>query len=641
MRTDRHHLINLSLPGKLVLVTMAVAAFAIIVASSAFIVFQWYSFRDVTIERQSDHLGLVAKNLTASLTFNDQVDAGEVLESFSAISSTTYAWLYDGMGNIFASWQRHASTDLPVPACPDYNGYRFLQGELQSVKSIYFKSGLRKGLLGTLVVRSNMNELRIYLKQNIMAVLAMMIITLILTWLLSKWLRGVILDPIENLSNTMRIITGDRDYSQRAQVYSDDELGSMSKYFNEMLSEVENRDRLLNENVSTLKKSQTELSRLRNYLENVVNSMPSVLIGIDTKGEVTQWNSEAEKVCGISRKSAVGRTLDELLPEFHAEMVDIRETIARRQVKSNSKMIKGLDGEVRYNDITIYPLIANGISGAVVRVDDVTERVRLENMMIQTEKMMSVGGLAAGMAHEINNPLGIMMQACQNIIRRLSPDLPANKRVADDIDTSLGKVLEYCEKRNILTMVGDIGEAGERAARIVANMLQFSRGGEAHFESAYLSELLDKSVELAANDYDLKKKYDFRHIEIIREYEADLPQIPVVVTEVEQVFLNLLKNAAQAISLVVDGGNPRIELHLLKETGFLRVEVQDNGPGMPEEVRKRVFEPFFTTKPPGMGTGLGLSVSYMIITSNHKGTIEVEAPTGGGTKFILRLPISS
>jgi len=630
---------HLSLRGKLLLVTMAVAGFAILVASSAFVAFQWYSFREVTVARQADQLSLVAKNVTASITFDDALDAREVLSSFAVIKSITNVWLYDKNNRLFAEWRRDPKKNEPVPDCPDYTGHRFLQGALLSVKPIVLESGIHKSYLGTLVVRSNMDELRRYLSQNILAVVAMMVITFLLTWFLSNRLRGIILKSIENLSTTMRQITEKRDYSQRARVWGDDELGLMTGYFNDMLAEIESRDQLLHKNVASLEAREQELNELRNYLENVINSMPSILIGIDPDGEVTQWNFEAERVSGIKKDEAVGRTLDDLLPEFQAEMADIRETISRRKVKISSKAVQGRDGEVKYNDITIYPLVANGISGAVVRVDDVTEKVRLENMMVQTEKMMSVGGLAAGMAHEINNPLGIMMQACQNIVRRLSPDLEANQRVADGLDVSIEKILKYCEKRNILLMVNDIGEAGERAARIVANMLQFSRGGEACFEVADLTELLDRSVELAANDYDLKKKYDFRHIEITREYDVNLPQVSVVKTEIEQVFLNLLKNAAQALASVNGDGDPQIYLRIVHEGGFLRVEVQDNGPGIPDAVRKRVFEPFFTTKPPGLGTGLGLSVSYMIVTNNHKGTIEVDTPLSGGARFILHLPI--
>ena len=137
-----------------------------------------------------------------------------------------------------------------------------------------------------------------------------------------------------------------------------------------------------------------------------------------------------------------------------------------------------VDGEMRYEDVTVYPLMSNGVEGAVIRVDDVTERVRIEEMMVQSEKMLSVGGLAAGMAHEINNPLGVILQASQNVLRRVSPDLPVNARVAGECGITLSSVQQYLERREILTFLEDIRQSGQRAAEIVANMLSFSRKAE-------------------------------------------------------------------------------------------------------------------------------------------------------------------
>jgi signal transduction histidine kinase len=150
--------------------------------------------------------------------------------------------------------------------------------------------------------------------------------------------------------------------------------------------------------------------------------------------------------------------------------------------------------------------------------------------------------------------------------------------------------------------------------------------------------VIERTVELASNDYDLKKQYDFRHIKIIRDFDPDLPRVPCVISEIEQVLLNLLRNAGQAIYSQRDRTEvPRIILRTRQDEGSARIEVEDNGPGMDETVRKRIFEPFFTTK--GMGTGLGLSVSYFIITNNHFGSIRAESSPGKGTRFIIQLPL--
>jgi signal transduction histidine kinase len=169
-------------------------------------------------------------------------------------------------------------------------------------------------------------------------------------------------------------------------------------------------------------------------------------------------------------------------------------------------------------------------------------------------------------------------------------------------------------------------------------MLQFSRRADTTMEFSSLAQIVDEALELAASDYDLKKNYDFRSIEIIKDYE-DTPQVPIVSVEIEQVILNLLKNAAQAMTANPPDRKPRITLRLHRMDRYAVLEVVDNGPGMAEDVCRRVFEPFFTTKDPGVGTGLGLSVSYMIVTQNHKGLMEVQSTPGRGAVFRVSLPI--
>ncbi len=143
---------------------------------------------------------------------------------------------------------------------------------------------------------------------------------------------------------------------------------------------------------------------------------------------------------------------------------------------------------------------------------------------------------------------------------------------------------------------------------------------------------------LAATDYDMKKKYAFRSIEIIREYAAEPLYAAIALQEMEQVLLNILKNAAQAIVGAATGGEPRITLRTGLAEGMAVIEIEDNGPGMDEATRLRIFEPFFTTKEVGVGTGLGLSVSYAIVTKGHHGTIEVRSQPGEGSCFIIKLP---
>ncbi len=388
------------------------------------------------------------------------------------------------------------------------------------------------------------------------------------------------------------------------------------------------------------KEAERELWETKNTLDNILNSMPSIIVSVDRDAHITQWNKTAEEATGIIASNAHSRPFAEVLPSYGFLLRHITESIATGTSFSLEKEPIVEDDRTRYFDIIIYPVVTRGEFSAVIRLDDVTDRFRIEEMMVQTEKMLSVGGLAAGMAHEINNPLGGILQGTQNIKRRISLDFPANRVAAEEAGCSLESIHTYLDTRGILRFLDGIAESGKRAANIVSNMLEFSRRSEARRSSVNLGELIDKTIELAANDYDLKKKYDFRHIEVVRDYEPTLPQVFCSPQEIEQVLLNLFKNAAHAMAERGERDDaPRISVTTSYDRGRARIDIADNGPGMDEETRKRVFEPFFTTKAVGEGTGLGLSVSYFIITSNHDGQFTVDSEPGRGTVFTILLPL--
>ncbi len=393
--------------------------------------------------------------------------------------------------------------------------------------------------------------------------------------------------------------------------------------------------------ITERKQAEEQVRHLKNYLSNIIDSMPSLLVGFDHQECVTQWNKQAEALTHIPAAEAMGKKVKELLPDFAPWFESMRGAITQRHPVSMEKLPLLKNGERHFYDVISYPLVADGVEGAVVRIEDVTERNRIQELIIQTEKMVSLGGLAAGMAHEINNPLGIITLSAQNIERRIQPDLPPNQETAKDLGLNLDDVRAYLVKREIPQFIQTIKTAASRAAKIVSNMLQFSRKSESTMQPINLPELLDRTVELAANDYDLKKRFDFRSIVIVRDYSPGIPAVSAVAVELEQVFLNLIKNAAQALDANPPERAPRITLGLRREGDYAVVMVKDNGPGMDESVRSRVFEPFFTTKPPGLGTGLGLSVSYMIITRNHKGLISVNSSLGEGAQFVVQLPLAA
>ncbi len=394
--------------------------------------------------------------------------------------------------------------------------------------------------------------------------------------------------------------------------------------------------------ITERKRAEEELKRLRNYLSNIIDSMPSMLVGVDSLCRVTLWNNRAVLTTRIPAKEARGRILIDVLPWMEQEMESIGESIRTMEIKYDPKRRCRVDDQIRFEDVTIYPLMDGNVQGAVIRIDDVTEKVRMEEMMVQSEKMLSVGGLAAGMAHEINNPLAGMMQTANVLANRLDKeaDIPANIETARELGTTMETIQEFMETRGIKRMIKTINDSGQRVADIVNNMLSFARKGEAKPAFHRLDLLMDKALELAATDYDLKTHYDFKMVKIKKEYQQGLSPILCEGAQIQQVLLNVLRNGAQAMQ---DAGTEEpmfiLRTRFDEKSRMLCMEIEDNGPGMTEEIRKRVFEPFFTSKPVGLGTGLGLSVSYFIITENHGGQMSVESQPGAGARFIIRLPM--
>ena len=391
-----------------------------------------------------------------------------------------------------------------------------------------------------------------------------------------------------------------------------------------------------------LEQKTEEVQSLRNYLSNIIDSMPSILIGVDKKTRVTHWNLRAVEITGISEEVAKGKLLEKIFPQLINGTEYVDKAIESRHVYHHPRSTRQDNGRLVYEDITIYPLVTRGMQGAVIRIDDATERVQMEEMMTEAEKMLSLGGLAAGIAHEINNPLAGMMQSAIVMKSRLeSTNMPANLQVAEELSINMADVKAFMDKREIFRMIDTIHNSGSRAAEIVNSMLIFARKTDADDMSFhYVNTLMDEILELASTDYDLKQKYDFKSIEIVKQYDEILPMLPCEPARIQQVLLNVLRNGAQAMHSA-QTQCPRfiIKIYNDKESDMVCIEIEDNGPGIDEEIRSKVFDPFFTTKPVGIGTGLGLSVSYFIITKNHKGKMDVISTPGSGARFIIKLPI--
>ncbi|MGI1678157.1 MAG: PAS domain S-box protein [Cellvibrionaceae bacterium] len=383
------------------------------------------------------------------------------------------------------------------------------------------------------------------------------------------------------------------------------------------------------------------LQETQDYLQSMINSMPSILIGVTREGTITQWNVAAEQITHVDSADALGKSINNLETGFNIDMKMIRDAIDQGTSQINESILQESDGEQSYIDLIIYPLLSGEISGAVIRIDDVTMRVRFENMMIQNEKMVSLGELAAGMAHEINNPLSAILNGVQNIYRRTTENLPANLSTAKELDITIEQIREYLTRRGIYKFIDGIKDAGERSAHIVTNMLEFSRASSQKHKPVNLVDLVNHSIELSDNHLNLRiDDGAIKRINIIKNYESDILEAPCSAAEIQQVILNIIGNAAQSFpnSSINYELTPTITVTLKSIDCDAKIIIEDNGQGMTESTKRHLFEPFFTTKDVGKGTGLGLSVSYFIITEHHDGKIEVDSTLEKGSTFTITLP---
>lgn len=379
-----------------------------------------------------------------------------------------------------------------------------------------------------------------------------------------------------------------------------------------------------------------EVQYLRNYLSDIIDSMPSVIIGITPDARITQWNKQASEFTGLQKKGALDQNLFDIIQWLNSKKHLIEKSIHTNSVQIEQKFELDIDDDLRFIDIVVYPLHQLDSKGVVIRLDDVTEATRIEELLIQNEKMLSVGNLAAGLAHEINNPLSGILQNAKVISNRLGlgKKLEANLNEAESIGAELDIIRQYIENREIPSMIESMINAGHRIAELVEDMLSFSRKENSHQSRIAVCDLFDKTLRLAATDFNMKQ------IEIIKKYQNNIPLINGEPGKLQQVFLNILNNGVQAM---IEASTPSpcftAQISYLNTEKQIQIKISDNGPGMKPSIQKRIFEPFFTTKLPGKGTGLGLSLSYFIITETYRGELAVNSTLDKGTCFTIRIPV--
>jgi PAS domain S-box-containing protein len=661
----RQRLENLPVGQKLLAALLVLLTTVLLVANLTFISAAYWISQESMAPQALQTIGrLVANPSIAAQALNSPEEAQRLLIELNSYSPLRAAALYDGKGLRLAQVQHGEKLMLP-------EHYRNIEAwQASEFRSNQLITLLRPGETpGHLLLVASSELPMAFYTGTLTASLGILIFSVLLWLVIARQIKRLITRPIHELEELSRQVTREENYALRASRGNHDEIGSLAEAFNTMLSRIEAREqqlkrarddsqaaydqaqglaeetrhtnRKLELEVQVRSKIEKKLTGFQNYLNSIIDSMPSALIALDEQLYVTQWNQEASALSGTRLDEALNQPIFLAFEPLKPFLPQLKETVEQHSVVKIERVTWVKDDEPKHYALTFYPLMGGAGRGVVIRIDDITQRLSLEEMMVQSEKMLSVGGLAAGMAHEINNPLGAILHNVQNIRRRLSADLPKNIETAEQIGIELDSVNRYLQSREVPQLLDGIQQAGARAAKIVTHMLSFSRRSNRQMAPCDLPALIDQAVEIASNDFDLAIGFDFKGQAIIRQFDPQLGPVPGTANELEQVLLNLLKNAAQAIHQRENATEPgRIILRTRLNPPWAEIQVEDNGVGMSENVRKRTFEPFFTTKEIGQGTGLGLSVSYFIITNNHKGQMEVQSTLGQGTCFTLRLPLA-
>ena len=373
----------------------------------------------------------------------------------------------------------------------------------------------------------------------------------------------------------------------------------------ELLLTLANYVGIATENASlyrSLRQKVDEYERLKEFSENIVESINVGILAAGLDDRVESWNTQMERLSGIGRTDAVGRTLGELFPASLVEQFDR----VRGEMRIHHLDKFGVDmarGEATMN-IAIAPLVSreNERIGRLVIFDDITERAELERRLVQADKLSSIGLLAAGVAHEVNTPLTVISTYAQMLARQVSDDEQKSR------------------------MLEKIARQTFRASEIVNSLLKFSRTPTAEMSGVQLNRVIEETLSLL--EHEMRKA----GIEVQMRLDASIEPVKGNPGKLQQIFLNLFMNARDAMK---PGGILEVTTYAT-ETG-VAVDVSDTGTGIAPEHLSRIYDPFFTTKSEKKGTGLGLSVTYGII-QEHGGAIEALSRPGEGTRFHLEFP---
>jgi two-component system NtrC family sensor kinase len=355
---------------------------------------------------------------------------------------------------------------------------------------------------------------------------------------------------------------------------------------------------------------EKQLERDKLFIDQLIENASVLIAAANEKGNIVIFNRRFEEVSGYTKEEAIGKNPLELLvpPENRARIGKLMGTIQTNKPPLEVESpIRAKDGRlltVTWNAAAMH--LPSGHDGIVVVGQDITEQKRMQEELMQSKKLASIGELVSGVAHELNNPLTIIMGYSQLLVSERA----------------------LWEKHR--EMAQKVLDAAGRSKRIVENLLAFARKKTLQKQELDINQILDKTLMLRENNLSVN------NVVVVRRFEDNLPLVYADAHQLQQVFLNLINNAFDAM-LEANGGGT-LEVRTLRRDGSIAIEIIDDGPGVPEPIQEKIFDPFFTTKEVGKGTGLGMSLSYGIV-KEHGGKIYLDRTFKTGAKFVVEFPV--
>lgn len=366
-------------------------------------------------------------------------------------------------------------------------------------------------------------------------------------------------------------------------------------------------------------RTTSQLASSEAYITSILYSMPLMLIGLDNQNRITQWNRQAESVSGLGADEVLGKALWECYPTISLAPKQVDQ--ARLEQKTLS--IKHSQQNHYHFNITIYPLQEQLETGVVILIDNVSDQVNANNLLIQRDKMSSMGEMAAVMAQDISLPLSASLKDIQAVRRALTEEF------VDPI--GLNELLENALIR------------GQQAANVIENLLAFSTGGGGEKQFSSIAEILDYSLELAISLLSAPSGLRFRDIAIERDYSENLATIPCHITELRQVFVSLFRHACHSLGELDDPENqPQMHIQATQQDHFIVVRIHHNGMHIGLDDQQYIFEPLASRSAGDKRYPVSsrLSFTHFIIADQHQGNIAVTSSEAAGTSFHLQLPLT-